>query len=731
MDWVITIAVLAILGLIVGAIAKFLMPGDDPGGIAATSVLGILGAIVGGMIARWLGIGGITGLDWRSLVTALAGSLLLLLVYRAFRMLMPRPASSTYASGRSTSATPLRAFGDAAEYESSSAPNLAEIARESMTNDVVNRLSEKVGESSSAIWKALEAMIPTVLAGMRSQAATPSVAGRLFDLVKGAAHSGLDRHLADGNLEALGRQCQGFLNTLFGDKLAGLLNWLARFAGIKESSASSLMNIASSLVMSTLGRTIQQKGLDASQFASLLSNQSRWLSRLLPSGIGDVPGMRALADLGDRAEVSHATAAGTREGARPERPYRETVRTPRESQLISALLPLALLLLAIPLLGWLMRGSPKIVEPDKEQAARPAPVQSSVAQTPNEPIKRPAPVQPSVVQTSEVRVPEPNRPETTASSTVMPTAHKVNELRLPDGVTLQVPETSFLSPMYKYLTDATATSSGKFIFEGLEFDDAGIRVRPETETAVASLTEMLRAFPSVALRIEGYTDQSADPAADRNWSLARAEALKDMLVKAGVPSNRLTTAGLGSEHPVASNDTAEGRAKNRRIELSLSKWLASPTVIPTAHNVSELRLPDGVTLQVPESSFLSAIYKYLTDATATSSHEFIFEGLEFDDAGIRVRPEIETAVTSLAELLRAFPSVTLRIEGHTNPSGDPATDRNWSLARAEVLKDMLVKAGVPSNRLTTAGLGSEHPVASNDTAEGRAKNRRIELSLSK
>jgi uncharacterized membrane protein YeaQ/YmgE (transglycosylase-associated protein family) len=284
-DWAISILFLAILGLIVGALAKFLMPGDDPGEIGATSILGILGAIVGGMIANALGIGGVTGLDWRSLVTALAGSLLLLLAYRAFRMLMPGAESSAYVSGRSRSGTPLRAFGQADETESSSAPNLADITRESISSEIVNRLSEKVGESSSAIWKALEAMIPTVLASMRSQAATPAGASRLFDLVKGAARGDLDRHLADGNFEAMGRQCQGLLSTLFGDKLTGLLNWLARFAGIKESSAPSLMNVASSLVMSTLGRTIQQKGLDASQFAGLLSSQSRWFSRLLPSGI--------------------------------------------------------------------------------------------------------------------------------------------------------------------------------------------------------------------------------------------------------------------------------------------------------------------------------------------------------------------------------------------------------------------------------------------------------------
>jgi uncharacterized membrane protein YeaQ/YmgE (transglycosylase-associated protein family) len=72
-----------VLGLLAGAIAKAILPGDDPGGIFVTMLIGIVGAIVGGFIASALGIGDLDEFfDIGTWLIAIAGSLLLLLVYR-------------------------------------------------------------------------------------------------------------------------------------------------------------------------------------------------------------------------------------------------------------------------------------------------------------------------------------------------------------------------------------------------------------------------------------------------------------------------------------------------------------------------------------------------------------------------------------------------------------------------------------------------------------------------
>jgi uncharacterized membrane protein YeaQ/YmgE (transglycosylase-associated protein family) len=74
-----------LLGLVVGVLAKWIMPGDDPGGVIVTILLGIAGAFVGGYIATLLGLGTVDGFNFGSLVIAVVGSLLLLWVYRRVR----------------------------------------------------------------------------------------------------------------------------------------------------------------------------------------------------------------------------------------------------------------------------------------------------------------------------------------------------------------------------------------------------------------------------------------------------------------------------------------------------------------------------------------------------------------------------------------------------------------------------------------------------------------------
>ncbi|MFO8239606.1 MAG: GlsB/YeaQ/YmgE family stress response membrane protein [Dissulfuribacterales bacterium] len=71
-----------VIGLIAGALAKFIMPGKDPGGIFITILIGIAGAFVGGFVGSFLGFGPVTGFNAGSLIVAVGGAVLLLFLYR-------------------------------------------------------------------------------------------------------------------------------------------------------------------------------------------------------------------------------------------------------------------------------------------------------------------------------------------------------------------------------------------------------------------------------------------------------------------------------------------------------------------------------------------------------------------------------------------------------------------------------------------------------------------------
>ena len=74
-----------LLGLVAGVLAKFIMPGRDPGGIIVTILIGIAGALIGGFISAKLGYGSVDGFDLRSIVIAVLGAILLLFIFRVLR----------------------------------------------------------------------------------------------------------------------------------------------------------------------------------------------------------------------------------------------------------------------------------------------------------------------------------------------------------------------------------------------------------------------------------------------------------------------------------------------------------------------------------------------------------------------------------------------------------------------------------------------------------------------
>ena len=150
-------------------------------------------------------------------------------------------------------------------------------------------------------------------------------------------------------------------------------------------------------------------------------------------------------------------------------------------------------------------------------------------------------------------------------------AKKLASLTLPGGSTLNVEQDTFLYNLARYLGSTDTTVPKTFIFDNLNFEHGGTTLTAASAPTVADLTRVVLAYPSAQVKLVGYTDTTGDQAANKDLSLARAKAVADLLARGGVPASRISTDGMGSANPVAPNDTDEGRAKNRRIELVVTQ----------------------------------------------------------------------------------------------------------------------------------------------------------------
>lgn len=99
----------------------------------------------------------------------------------------------------------------------------------------------------------------------------------------------------------------------------------------------------------------------------------------------------------------------------------------------------------------------------------------------------------------------------------------------------------------------------------ITFASGSARMAPGSERVLVELSDILGACPNVPLFVEGHTDADGSDALNLTLSLARAEAVVEDLIELGIAPGRLYAVGYGSGLPIASNDTAAGKALNRRI----------------------------------------------------------------------------------------------------------------------------------------------------------------------
>lgn len=110
--------------------------------------------------------------------------------------------------------------------------------------------------------------------------------------------------------------------------------------------------------------------------------------------------------------------------------------------------------------------------------------------------------------------------------------------------------------------------SGHVAVYGIQFDTGKATIQPSSENVLGEIVKLMQQNPSLKLRVEGHTDNQGNAAANQALSEKRAQAVVAWLTGKGISASRLVAKGFGAGKPMADNNTEDGRAKNRRVELA-------------------------------------------------------------------------------------------------------------------------------------------------------------------
>ena len=394
-----------------------------------------------------------------------------------------------------------------------------------LSPELMGRAANAIGETPVATGKAFAAAPPAILGGVVRGATDDSIMAQVFNAVRSTSNDGAVLRDPDAILGVpkgltagiadLGNE---FLRTVFGARLGNLADAIASHAGIRHSSAASILGMTAPLVLAVLGDRTRRDQLDLEGLRRLVISEKSALAAAVPSSV-----IHVLDDA-----LPSAAASDQTESSR--------VSTSPASRAARWIWPVV----GAAALGgiWLFtRDNPdRMVNTAMGTLDSAPPSESAVGA----PASKPA---------------------------------EFLSLVLPGGVELNAPPDGIEHRLLEFIEDpdVTVNDTSWFDFDRLNFEAGSVTLRPGSRDQLQNVATILKAFPKVSIGIGGYTDNTGNAEANLRLSQERAQAVRRELEILGIAPIRLSAVGYGDQHPVADNATADGRARNRRIALRVTE----------------------------------------------------------------------------------------------------------------------------------------------------------------
>jgi flagellar motor protein MotB len=139
---------------------------------------------------------------------------------------------------------------------------------------------------------------------------------------------------------------------------------------------------------------------------------------------------------------------------------------------------------------------------------------------------------------------------------------------LPDGKVLTIPQHGVESRLLNFIeSDRPVNGVSWFTFDRLRFKTNSVVLEPESQEQLNNIVQILKSYPSVRIKLGGYTDTTGTDEHNLKLSEDRATSVRQSLIDLGADGHKIEAQGYGSAYPIADNDTPEHRAINRRIDI--------------------------------------------------------------------------------------------------------------------------------------------------------------------
>jgi len=481
--------------------------------------------------------------------------------------------------------------------------NLIDMIKDQVSGSLASNASKFLGEPESGVSKALDGVFPALLGSMISKSEDSSHAGKLFDMVKGA-DTGILNNIGDlfsggaGNVASLMNSGSGSLNLLLGNNTGSMIDKVAGFSGLKGSATSSLIKMAAPFLISMVGKVVKEKALDAVGLSKFLGTQKSSVKSAMPAGLlsslgagflgkgfdavsgiaggakniaGDAVGAAgnvagAAGDAGKKvfggAKGMVGGAANMAGGAAGDV---ANVGKAAGGGIMRFLIPLILILAGLGI--WKSGILDKAASATTEMASDAAGAVGDVADGAADAVGDAASKAGDMAGDAAGAVGDAAGAVGDAVGSAFAKVDAAGKAALDN---IKFGANSAGSQMMAYI-DGGFKGDGKFTFKNLTFASGSARIDGTTGVEVDNLAAILAAYPGVKVHVAGYTDSTGDAAKNMQLSNQRANAVKARLMGKNIAGNRISTKGMGAANPVASNDTKEGQAKNRRIEVTIVK----------------------------------------------------------------------------------------------------------------------------------------------------------------